>query len=71
MGGSGDPSDDADYTLLAANDLRTSISAVPRLGPIRGVWVFNDVVYAFRDNVGATAGDMYKSTASGWSQVTF
>ena len=33
--------------------------------------MFNDVVYAFRDNVGATAGDMYKSTASGWSQVTF
>ena len=28
-----DPSDDADYTLLAANDLRTSISAVTGLGP--------------------------------------
>ena len=71
VGGSGSPSNDADYTLLAANDLRTSISAVPGSGRIRGIWVFGDVVYAFRDNAGGTAGDMYKSTASGWSQVTF
>lgn len=61
---------DADYTLLAANDLRADIAAVPGSGPIRGVVMFNDVVYAFRDNVGATAGAMWKSSASGWQPVT-
>jgi hypothetical protein len=65
------PSDHADYKLLSANDWRTSILVVPGSGPIRGVWVFNDTVYAFRDNAGATAGTMWKSTTAGWVQVTF
>lgn len=65
------PSDHADYLLLAANDQRQFILAVPGSGPIRGVWVYNDVVYAFRDNVAGTAGLMYKSTSSGWTQITF
>jgi len=65
------PSDHADYRLLAANDLRADIGQVPGSGPIRGVWVYNDTVYAFRDNAGATAGLMWKATASGWTQVTF
>jgi hypothetical protein len=65
------PSDHADYLLLAANDQRTLIQAVPGSGPIRGAWVYNDTVYAFRDNAGGTAGQMWKSTASGWVQVTF
>jgi hypothetical protein len=69
--GAGSPSDDADYALLAANDLRGDISVVPGSGPIRGVWVYNDVVYAFRDNVGATACLMYKATTSGWVQVQY
>lgn len=71
INGASVPSDDADYTLLAANDLRTDIQAVPGSGPIRGVWVYNDTVYAFRDNVGGTAGNMWKATAGGWVQVTF
>lgn len=65
------PSDDNDYTLLAANDQRLNILAVPGSGRIRGVWVYKDVVYAFRDNAGATAGTMWKSSAGGWVQVTF
>lgn len=65
------PSDDADYSLLAANDWRLNIGAVPGSGPIRGVWVYQDVVYAFRDNAGGTAGLMYKATPSGWQQITF
>ncbi len=64
------PSDHADYKLLSANDQRTFIQAVPGSGAIRGVWVFNDIVYAFRDNVGATANIMWKSSAGGWVQVT-
>lgn len=65
------PSDHADYLLLAANDQRQFILAVPGSGPIRGVWVFNDTVYAFRDNAGATAGTMWKSSTGGWVQVAF
>lgn len=71
MNGASLPSDHADYLSLAANDQRTLIAAVPGSGRIRGVWVFNDIVYAFRDNAGATAGAMYKSSAGGWVQVTF
>jgi len=65
------PSTHADYALLAANDYRADIQVVPGSGPIRGVWVYNDIVYAFRDNVGATAGNMYKATSGGWTQVVF
>ena len=70
QGGAATPSADADYTLLAANDYRADIGVVPGSGRIRGVWVFNDVVYAFRDNAGATAGALYKHTAGGWVQVS-
>ncbi len=65
------PADDATFNLLAANDLRLDIGAVPGSGPIRGVWIYKDVVYAFRDNVGATAGAMYKATTLGWVLVSF
>ncbi|MES2183035.1 MAG: hypothetical protein V4505_00685 [Pseudomonadota bacterium] len=64
-------SDDADYMLLAANDLRADIQPVPGSGPIRGVWNYNDVEYAFRDNAGATAGGMWRATTGGWVPVTF
>ena len=65
------PSDDADYKLLAANDLRQDIEKVPGSGPIRGLTVYNDVLYAFRDNAAATAGDMYKATTAGWVKISF
>jgi hypothetical protein len=64
-------SDDADYMLLAANDYRADIGAVSGSGPIRGVWVYQDTVYAFRDNAGGTAGIMWKATSGGWVQVIF
>ena len=53
----------------AADIYRADIMAVPGSGPIRGVVFYNDVAYAFRDNAGGTAGDIYKSTAAGWVQV--
>jgi hypothetical protein len=65
------PSDDADYTNLAAASQRLNILKVPGSGKIRGVWCYKDVWYAFRDNAGATAGAMYKSTAGGWSLIPF
>lgn len=48
---------------------RSLIAAVPGSGPVRGVWEFNGTVYAFRDNVGGTAGAIYKSSAGGWVTV--
>lgn len=66
-----DPATHADYTLLAANDYRSDIQVITGSGPIRGVWVYNDTVYAFRDNAGGTAGNMWKATTGGWTQITF
>ena len=53
-----------------ANYLRTFISSPPGEGPIRGIWAYKNVRYAFRDNVGATAGGMYKESSSGWVAIT-
>lgn len=69
--GAATPSDNADYLLLAANDARQDIGAVPGSGPLRGVWVYQDTVYAFRDNAGGTAGIVYKASTSGWQAVAF
>ncbi len=69
--GADDSSDHADYRLLAADDRRADILAVPGSGNCRGGFVLNDICYAFRDNAGATAGDLYKQTAGGWVQVAF
>jgi hypothetical protein len=33
--------------------------------------VLNSIVYAFRNNAGGTALDLYKSSASGWTQIAF
>lgn len=58
------------YRQYAADSFRATIQAVPGSGPIRGVWLHLDTVYAFRDNAGATACVMHKSTGSGWSEVS-
>jgi hypothetical protein len=71
INGASMPSDDADYALLTANDLRADIQKIPGSGAPRGVVIFNDIVYGFRDNAGGTAGDLYKQTTGGWVQVTF
>ncbi len=58
----------ARYTALAADAYRSDIAKPTGSGAIRGVFVYNDVVYCMRDNAGA--GVLYKSTGSGWSAVT-
>lgn len=55
----------------AAALLRAEIDAVPGSGPVRGVCVIDDVLYAFRDNVGATKQEVWKATASGWSAIDY
>lgn len=63
----------AQYTQLAADNYRADIAAVPGSGPVRGVVSMIvsgvDLVFAFRNNAGATAIDIYKSSSSGWVNV--
>lgn len=66
-----DPSNHADYNNLAADNWRSQIAAITGSGAIRGVWYYGGSWYAFRDNAGGTAGNMWKATASGWTQVVF
>ena len=54
-----------------ADIYRDDISAVPGTGAIRGIVYYNNVVYAFRDNTDSTACDIYKSSATGWTQVKY
>jgi len=64
---------DAQYTQAAADIYRADIGAVPGSGPVRGVVGLvvsgTDKVYAFRDNAGGTAVDIYVASASGWTSV--
>lgn len=61
---------DAEYKALAAADYRADIQAVPGSGRVLGVALYNGTVYAWRNNTGGTAANMYRSTGSGWVQVT-
>lgn len=58
------------YLRAAIEARRADILAVPGAGPIRGVWLYNDFVYAIRDNIGQTLGIMHKSSGTGWGTVS-
>ena len=45
---------------------RALIGAVPGSGIIRGIFRLSGDLYAFRDNAGGTATDLYKATSAGW-----
>lgn len=60
---------DALALAAAADKYRTDIQAVPGSGKVLGVNMYQGVVYAFRNNAGGTAADMYKSTTGGWVKV--
>lgn len=68
---SADALTDARWAGLAADNYRSDITVVPGSGAVRGVFLYNGTVYAFRNNAGGTACDMYRSSASGWTQVVF
>jgi hypothetical protein len=53
-----------------ADILRTPIAVPAGSGPIRGVCWYSGFLYCFRDNVGATAGQMFKSSPTGWTLVS-
>lgn len=60
---------DATYRALAADSYRTDIAAPTGSGVILGVFEYLDTVYAFRNNAGGTAADLWKSSGSGWTAV--
>jgi hypothetical protein len=68
--GLGDNMRDAIYMNAAADIYRADVDKVPGSGPVRGVWLYRGIVYAFRDNADATAGGMWKQTSTGWAPVT-
>jgi hypothetical protein len=43
-----------------------TVLAVPGEGQVRGVWFYNDKVYAFRNAVGSASCVMFESSAGGW-----
>ncbi len=63
--------DENSFLALAAADYRTDIGGVPGSGPIRGIAALGSTLYAWRDNAGVTACDIYKSTSAGWVLVPF
>jgi len=67
--GAATPKLHAAYKNLAADEYRADIAALPGAGDVLGVWMLNDVVYAFRNNAGNTEADMFESSSSGWVQV--
>lgn len=63
---------DAESSALmasAATVNRAYVQTVPGSGVIRGLQYYEGALYAFRNNAGNTAMDIYKSTASGWAAV--
>lgn len=60
-----------EFYALAAADYRADIAAVPGSGPIRGIAILANVVYAWRDDAGGTGQCIYKSTSGGWVLVPF
>ncbi|MDI6789398.1 MAG: hypothetical protein QME44_01725 [Thermodesulfobacteriota bacterium] len=65
--GASNDTDDDTWLQDAIEAARTLIQAVPGTGNILGVWQYNGVKYALRNNAGDTATDMYKSSTSGWT----
>ena len=69
VGGAANDTDHKTWQQAAVELKRSLIGAVPGSGAIRGVWQYNGVTYAFRDNVGGSACIMHKATPSGWQTV--
>lgn len=59
----------AQYKNLAADVYRADIAAIPGSGNVLGVVRYNGVTYGFRNNAGASAAALYKSSAAGWVAV--
>jgi hypothetical protein len=60
----------AQYKNLAADVYRADIAAPTGSGSNLGGVRLGGVLYVFRNNAGGTAADVWKSTSTGWTQVT-
>lgn len=69
QGAGSTPAVNATYNNLAADKYRADIAVVPGSGSILGVWKYNGVEYAVRNNAGGTAAVLHKSSSSGWTAV--
>jgi len=69
--GSPRPSDASD--AVNAESRRGNIHPVPGSGPVRGVWVYDSDIYAFRDQTEGlnSAAGMFKATGGGWLAQAF
>lgn len=61
--------DTLDAAYRAAAQLQ-SVTQIPGSGSVLGVVVYKGSGYAFKNNAGGTATDMFRSGSSGWVQVT-
>jgi len=59
----------AQYTNLAADEYRKDIHTVPGQGKVLGVWMYNNVTYAFRNAADGLSTIMYRSSPTGWQPV--
>lgn len=60
----------AQYKNLAADAYRALIQPVPGSGGILGVWLYNNIVYVFRNAADGLSAVMHKSSSSGWTAVS-
>jgi len=60
---------DAQYLVDSASIYRSLIQPPSGSGPIRGVNLYNGVLYCFRDDALGTAGQMFAATGAGWVLV--
>jgi hypothetical protein len=49
---------------------RAPITAVPGVNQVRGVVIYKNTLYAFRDHADGVTCRMYKATSAGWVEVT-
>ena len=63
------PSEGVGFYASVYEYKRDLIQIVPGEGNILGVHIYQDDVYAFRDNTGRTEAFMYKSTINGWELI--
>lgn len=65
--------DEHDISTLSAETIRRNriltVGDTASSGSVNGVNVFNNIVYAFRNNAAGTFADLWKDTATGWEQV--
>lgn len=62
-----------EYLDYVAEVQRATIATVPGDGAVRGVWLYNGKTFAFRDDTSGSPDvcKMYKSSSTGWVEVTF